>query len=413
MHFRGKMRNVNLLFALIFCYSFFLKCSAADQRTVNVNFEGAEAMCQVFTAIHDKNPIEKIEKLLDKALMLESYKKCEEIHMGKAYKGNQKINLIQYKRFILDLAAGKIDTQGNARLKLIAPYIQDVVKYPARYSSAVKILSKTPYSDFLKARARALAWLPDNAKIENINVWVLFDIGGGSRINGNDIFYDLPFLLGKNGKFNLNSFLLTLSHEFYHFGDNSLKKEQVTAGSFNKNTPVYFYYKFISDVVTEGLPMCLCNNMDGLLFTKTYPKERVNETEGSETETWNYFKRNSREIFKHATDELENILNGKYKTEETYEKSISSYWYWYSGEYAPGKKFLFDRYYYLGTEIVGVIREAFGKKGIDELVLNKGKAPILFNQALEKLKPENYKNYLFPKDIIKKVNSFEILKNPK
>jgi len=87
--------------------------------------------------------------------------------------------------------------------------------------------------------------------------------------------------------------------------------------------------------------------------------------------------------------------------------AFANYWTWRAGE-NEGKEYILGRRYYYGSELLGVIYEGLGREAIFEIIYDFRKLLPLYNKGLMKLKPEGYKQYLFPGDIIIMVEELKI-----
>ena len=101
-------------------------------------------------------------------------------------------------------------------------------------------------------------------------------------------------------------------------------------------------------------------------------------------------------------DGLRRILDGQVEDVQAFNTEYRNYWTWQAGE-IEGKRLHMGRRYYYGAELLGAIHEAFGRDAVFEVVADLRRLPARYNEALEQLRPEGYRAYTFPDDIIAKI----------
>jgi hypothetical protein len=144
-----------------------------------------------------------------------------------------------------------------------------------------------------------------------------------------------------------------------------------------------------------------CNNAPGVLSPKPYPGNAFSATPLN-LEDWTYFQKQFLDIHNRAIKDLRQLLCSTTIDREKFESDYSKYWTWMAGD-IEGKKFTLGRRYYYGSELVGVINAAFGREVLLEGLLDMREILLLYNEGVEKLRPEDFEQYLFPEDIIKMV----------
>lgn len=82
--------------------------------------------------------------------------------------------------------------------------------------------------------------------------------------------------------------------------------------------------------------------------------------------------------------------------------AYTSYWTWHAGRNEK-KDFVLGRRYYYGSELVGVINKGLGREALFEVIHDFRKLLPLYNEGLMILKPEGYQQYLFPEDLINRM----------
>ncbi len=372
---------------------------------LNVNTTGAAKMMDVLNAIHNQDQISHIETMLDNVLKLPEYKICIE-----RYKDTKPpITIDEYKKFVISLADGYPETDDNYRLDGAVSLYLNAIKTPQKYYKLIGQFNSIPNSLYQDAIRRAYEWsLPIN-KFKKYNFYLLIDWSCGVYLYSTEKSEDIVFCLlrlydsrlgffDNNGNLKKEDVVLTLAHELNH----ALGSGHPEFRKYSKNSKERMISDFIWPAIFEGIAIKCCQNAETVISKKVYPN-KYSAVTGNEP-NWNFFINESQSIFKCADNILINIVDNKYKTYKDYDKAFMNHWFWSSGEYAPGKKFIQPRYYYLGAEMIGVIYQEYGKKGVLECRKNPFLFVGLFNDALLKIKPKNYKKYLFDKKVVDYLN---------
>ena len=387
---------------IVLCLFYYINSEASsDNVKLQVDTNGAKAMLNVLKAIHDKKDYDEIESLLNEVLALPEYEICK----ARYKESKPPITLSQYRNFILSISKGKPVTKNNIRLKNALPFYLTAIENLNKFYTALEQFNAIPDSLYQKAIDRASEWSIKNDTHKKFNFYLLIDWSCGVYLYSNKQSENIVFGLlriydkslhffDKDGKLNSKRVIYTLAHELNHaFGTVPEKFSNLPRDSKEK-----MFFDFIWPAIYEGIAIKCCQNGETLISTKIYPDEYSDVT--GENPTWNHFLKKSQSIFKHANKFLLEIINGKFESYKEYDNQFMKYWWWSSGEYSKGKQFDKPRYYYLGAEMIGIIYQAFGKN----MVLEIRKKPLMFipifNKALKKLKPENYRKYLFDEKIV-------------
>ena len=401
-----KMKLTPVAIFLILIFSSGLS-AIQEQASLHFDYKSAEAMMKVIQAIHRHDEKSAVEKLLDKALGYKAYAVSHERYTNPERDKENQVTLSQFREFMLSLSKGQADTQDNRRLMITAPFYKDAVKNPEKFRKAIQKIQGTPSARFQDAFDLALYWLPDQPDLD-IHVWVLFDIGGSgawafrTKDGTHNIGFNLLHLLDEKGEFDLNLFLGVLAHEIHHLGDPlSLYYESIHYDGLAESSRLKLYSDYLSSMVTEGMAQKFCNNAPGTLAPKPYP-ERSFAATSLNLKDWAFFQEQLLDIHSRAIKDLRELLGGASIDREKFESDYTNYWTWRAGE-SEGKNFTLGRQYYYGSELVGVINASLGREALLDGLKDLRKIPLFFNEGVKKLYPKKFEPYLFPEDIIKRL----------
>ncbi len=396
--------------ALAMAASLLLLCSCqptADQSSYHFDATGAEATMSVIQAIHDHADRDSVERLLDEALLLEAYQVSNERYTNPRRSSDNQVTLPQYKTFMLSYLDGAPNTQGNRRLAIQEEAYADAIQHPGKYAEAIRVVRSIPEADFEQAFRLALHWSPEGTTLKAY-IWVLFDIGGsgGWQIRARDgrdhIGFNVLFLLDEDGRLDRDLFLGTLAHELQHMTiPLDGYHEAIAYSELPDTSTLKLYSDFLSAMIKEGLATKFCSNAPGRFSGKVDP-DRPFAAKATGVENWEYFQSELLEIHGNAVNGLRKILDGQVDDVQAFNTEYRNYWTWQAGE-LEGKQFHMGRRYYYGAELLGAIHEALGRDAVFEVVADLRRLPARYNEALEQLRPENYRDYTFPEDIIAKI----------
>ena len=378
---------------------------------INVDTEAAVSMYRVILALHNKLPLDKIEKLIDEAFKKRAYQLSEKINTLTIHNDINSVSLNEFRSFLLGLRDDEILTQGNQSLQFIASNYVDATMNPDKYISAIEQYNSLPMSFYENALKNVNKWLPSNISGENINLWILFDMKEGMKLFENNILLDIFTSIDRDGNIDKGLYFHAVCYGIFRFAYNSLDLYQSKTAYVNLPDSsrikmiMYFIYKFMS----EGAAEKACFNMPGVISKKIQPDSKSEWINNYYKNNWMEFQKDSVEIFDKAKKDLNDVIAGKYKSISAFVYTYDKYWMIYgSNNYSSENKFVFGRRFYLGAEIMGVIYDAFGEKGVEEVSTNIFKVIPMFNKALLKTKPENYEKYLFPDNVVNFLDCIKI-----
>jgi hypothetical protein len=379
-----------------------------------VNSEAAVDMYRAILAIHNKLAHDKIRGLLDKVFKMKAYQLSNEAYTTVYPDEDSKVSLNEFENFLIHLSEGEILTQGNFSLQLIASNYVDAIMNPGKYLLAIEEYNSIPISFYEDALKKVEKWLPSKTDGEKVFIWLLFDMKQGMSCYKNNIFIDIFSCVDKKGNVNKDLFFHAVSYGIFLYGYGNLDsfKKKIDYYNLPNDSKLKMFTYFMDMSIREGLPEKVCLNTPGIISNKVRPNEPTFWINDYYRKTWEHFQSNSLQIFDKAKSDLRNILTGKIDSFDDLIKKYGEYWLYYDGKYTVSEKFIFGRRYYLGSEIMGVIYDAYGKKGVEEAASDLLKTLPMFNKALLKTKPKNYKKYLFPDDIINLLNEKFLSKIP-
>ncbi|UCE40388.1 MAG: hypothetical protein JSV17_13120 [Candidatus Aminicenantes bacterium] len=390
------------IFVILMIFSVLL--AFQKQPSTEFDYKSAEAMMKVIQALHRQDEEEVIQKLLDEALKFEAYEVSHERYTDPERSKENQVTLSQFRRFMLSLSGDQVDTQDNRRLMITQPFYEDAIKNPEKFQKAIQKIQSTPSSQFQDSFDLALYWLPEKPDL-NIHVWVLFDIGGSgawafrTKDGAHNIGFNLLHMLNDKGEFDLELFLGILAHEIHHLGEpQSHYLEAINYDSLRETSRLRLYSDYVIPFVTEGMAQKFCNNAPGTLTPKPYP-EKVFSATSLNLKDWTYFQKQFIDIHNRAIKDLRQLLGSTSIDKTRFDEEYGKYWTWRAGEF-EGKNFTLGRRYYYGTELMGVINDAFGRDVLFEGLKDLRKIPLLFNEGVKKLHPKDFEPYLFPEDLI-------------
>ena len=403
---RDKIKNHCLFVISCILVFFSCLCSSSTKPSIQYDYQGAVAMLKVIQAIHDQQDKDTVERLLDHALELEAYQICNERYNNPGRAQNNRVPLSQYKKFMLSLLGDSVDTQGNRRIGFLKDLYVDAVKNPKKYGEAVERVKSITDSRIQKSLETALHWLPEGIEI-NANIIVLFDIGGGAWIQQtgdgrNHTGFNILLLLDENDKFDQGNFLGTLAHELHHIGIPVERYfDSIRYESLEDTSRLKIYTEYIRHMITEGLAQKFCSNAPGRLSSRPYPEKKFAAIERAR-QNWTYFMSEFEDIHKRAIDDLNRILKDKVNNPEEFMSAYTNYWTWHAGRNEK-KDFVLGRRYYYGSELLGVINDGLGREALFEVIYDFRNLLPLYNEGLMTLKPEGYRQYLFPEDLVNRI----------
>lgn len=377
------------------------------QPSLHFDYKSAEAMMKVIQALHQNAEDADIQKLLDEALKFKAYEVSNERYTNPGRSKESQVTLSQFRRFMLSLSGDQVDTQDNRRLIITKPFYEDAIKNPEKFHKTIQKIQSTPSSQFQDSLDLALYWLPEKPDL-NIHVWILFDIGGSgawafrTKDGIRNIGFNILHMMDDNGEFDKELFLGILAHEIHHLGSPlSLYFKAINYDSLSETSRLMLYSDYVMPLITEGMAQKFCNNAPGVLSPKPYPEKAFSATPLN-LKDWAYFQKQILDIHNRAIKDLRQLLSSTTIDRVKFESDYSKYWTWRAGD-IEGKKFTLGRRYYYGSELLGVINAAFGREVLFEGLIDLRKIPLLYNEGVEKLRPKDFEQYLFPEDIIKMV----------
>ena len=287
------------------------------RSSITFDYVGAAAMLEVIRAIHEKRDKERVEELIDSALKLNSYKICEERYTNPDRSKNNQVSLSEYKKFIMSFLRESVDTQGNRRIGFLKEYYMDAVKNPEKYTKALQIIMSIPDSSIQDALNKAFHWLPDGIEM-NVNVIILFDIGGGAWIEKtkdgrNHVAFNILLFLDDKSNFDSENFLGTLAHELHHVGiEGPIEKysNSINYRNLNDTSSLKLFTDYIEPKITEGFAQKFCSNAPGKFSPKPYPDRKFAAIEIAR-KNWEYFLSEFEDIHKRAISDFIKILSGE------------------------------------------------------------------------------------------------------
>ena len=392
-----------IVYAAIFHVCF---CTSSPDSSITFDYQGAAAMLEVVQAIHDHANGNKVESLLDRAFELEAYQVCKARYNHPGRAPDNRVPLSQFKRFMLSFLGDSVDTQGNRRIGFLKEAYQDAVEHPEKYARAFEQVKSISDPQIQKMLETALYWLPEGIGIKT-NILLLFDIGGGAWVHQMEdgkhyAGFNLLMMLDENGNFDTDNFLGTLAHELHHIGIpvesyfKSISYEELADTSRPK-----LYTDFVKNMITEGFAQKFCSNAPGKFTKKIYSDKEFAAIERAR-KNWDYYTSEFEDIHQRAIHDLEMILKGEITDYEKFMTAYTNYWTWHARD-IEGKDFVLGRRYCYGSELVGVINEGLGRESLFEIIYDFRKLLPLYNRALINLKPEGHERYLFPEELILKL----------
>jgi hypothetical protein len=399
-----KKQNWALTMPLLFSLSVL---GIPERSQMHFDSKNAEAMMKVILALNRHAEASAVEKLLDEALKFEAYQVSQERYTDPQRSKEDQVTLAEFRRFMLSYSGARVDTQNNRRLVLTKPFYADAIKNPDKFQNALQKIHAVASSRFQDSFDLALSWLPTTPNMD-IHVWVLFDIGGSgawayrTEDGKQNIGFNILHMLDDHGEFDFELFAGTLAHEIHHLGSPlSSYFESIHYEELDKTSRLKLYSDYLDTMVEEGMAIKFCNNAPGVLSPKPNPEKDFAATRLNREE-WAFFQEQLADIHSRAVMDLRKILAGTDINKEDFDSDYDNYWTWKAGK-IEGKIFTLGRVYYYGAELLGAINAAFGKGALFECLLDLRKIPPLYNEGVRKLRPDNFEQYLFPDDIIKRV----------
>ena len=375
------------------------------KQKINVDTEAAFAMYKVILAINGGQKPKSINELIDSAFECEAYKLANKDYTAKLVNKMNRISLVDFKKFLIDLSEGQISPLGNISLQAVAANYVELIQNPGKYLVSIEEYNSIPLSFYQKALDAVEKWLPKKSNVKEINVWVLFNMKPYMQTFENNIYVDVFTWLDSNGNVDKNLYYHALCYAIYKLGYNSQVdfKKRIDYYNLPGESKLKMFTYFLDNSVSVGVAGKLSFNLPGVISKKINPKSKTFWGNKEVEASWMLYEKQSLNVFKQARQELRDILSGKYKTFDMFIKDYDTYWMYYNKDAGRAVVSSYRRAY-LGAELMGVIYDAYGKKGMLEATSDLFKVIPMFNKALLKTKPENYEKYLFPDDIVNLLN---------